>query len=235
MIILPAIDLIDGHCVRLDQGVYEDKTVYLEDPLDMARSIEGAGAGWLHIIDLDRAMSKGSNEDVVAKILKSVDIPVQLGGGIRDEKTLEAVLELGVSRAILGTQAIKDPAWALEMHKKYGDKICLSLDAKERELKISGWQEGGGRDIFDYLDEVKEVSTIIYTDISRDGTLQGPNFDMLGQLRAAYDGFLIAAGGIQGREDFFALQDLGIDGVVVGKALYEGRISLEDIGSWGLR
>lgn len=232
MIILPAIDLIEGKCVRLNKGLYEEKTIYEQDPIKMAKKIQSYGADYLHIIDLDRALRKGNNEEVIKEVLKELDLPIQVGGGIRSESILAELLEVGVSRVILGTRAIKDPDWAMEMLDKFGDKICISLDAIGQDLKVSGWLDDGKKDIFKFLEKIDRVSAIIYTDISRDGMLTGPNLPMLEKIRKRYKGFLMAAGGIQGVEDFPKLEAIGVDGVIVGKALYENRISMDQIKNW---
>lgn len=233
-LVIPAIDLRDNRCVRLHQGAYEKETVYFEDPVKMAKLWRVQNARVLHLVDLDAA--RGGSEDcadnrgVIADVCQALDIPVQLGGGIRTMEDIEAALALGVYRVIIGTAAVRTPDLISEAIRKYScSRVVVGIDARDGEARVQGWTEGSGADAVDLaLDmERRGVRRIIYTDISRDGTLAGPNVEAyrtLGQhLTKAR---ITASGGVGGFKDLLgikALSPYGVDSVIVGKALYENK------------
>jgi phosphoribosylformimino-5-aminoimidazole carboxamide ribotide isomerase len=235
MLIIPSIDLRQGKCVRLVQGRADAETVFSDDPVAMAIKWQSKGARFLHVVDLDGAFTGApQNMDVVRKIVNVMNIPIELGGGIRDHQTLESVLRAGVQRAILGTSALKDPAFAEAMCRKYGDRIAVGIDAKDGMVATRGWTEVEEKPAIDFAVEMEKagVKTIIYTDIKRDGMLAGPNIGTTKEIaQTTHDVEIIASGGIsslQDIEDLKALEPLGVTGAIIGKALYTGDIQLED-------
>ena len=235
MLIIPAVDLRGGKCVRLIQGRADAETVFSDDPVAMAVKWQSKGAGFLHVVDLDGAFTGSQkNLDVVRNIADALDIPIELGGGIRDQKAVERVLQAGVQRAILGTSALKDPAFAEAVCREYGDRIAVGIDAKDGMVAIHGWTEVGKKSAVDFAVEMEAagVKTIIYTDIKRDGMLTGPNIEATGTLaQATQDVEIIASGGVSSLQDIRNLKEvepLGVTGVIVGKALYTGDVLLED-------
>lgn len=232
MIIFPAIDIRGGKCVRLEQGKANKQTVYGEDPVERAKLWESMGALFLHIVDLDGAFEGVRlNRNIIRDIVDNVSIPVQLGGGIRSIEDIEDVLELGVSRVILGTSVVEEEGFLEEALDKYGDKIAVSIDAKGGYVALKGWTEI--TDIkANYFAKVLEnmgLKTLIYTDISKDGMLQGPNFEELKALNEIVDINIIASGGVTSVEDVKRLKSLKIYGAIIGKALYTGNIKLEEV------
>ncbi|HGE70202.1 TPA: 1-(5-phosphoribosyl)-5-[(5-phosphoribosylamino)methylideneamino]imidazole-4-carboxamide isomerase [Candidatus Poribacteria bacterium] len=235
MLIIPAIDIRNGKCVRLIQGKADAETIFSDDPVAMALKWEDKGAEFLHIVDLDGAFSgEPKNLDIVEKIAKSVSIPIELGGGIRDESSIDKVFQAGVYRVILGTSALKNPDFVSEMCDLYDEKIAVGIDAKDGKVAIKGWTEIEGKIAVDLAVEMKEcgVKTIIYTDISRDGMLTGPNIQATKNLAVAVSGVsIIASGGVSSIEDIKKIKELepyGVTGVIIGKALYTGNIQLEE-------
>ncbi|MHC5092235.1 MAG: 1-(5-phosphoribosyl)-5-[(5-phosphoribosylamino)methylideneamino]imidazole-4-carboxamide isomerase [Planctomycetota bacterium] len=231
MDILPAIDLIDGQCVRLIQGQYDRKITYKDDPLAQAQEFYDAGAQWLHVVDLDGAkQGMPVNAEVVAKIAKEVPMKVELGGGIRDEAAIVTMLEAGVTRLILGSSAIKQFDWFAQMARKYPDRLVLGLDARGLNLATEGWLDQGSQSILDFAKQAADLplAAIIYTDISKDGMLDGPNVERTKQLAEAVDLPIVAAGGVTTVEDIKILKSVGIAGAIIGRALYEGSITLTD-------
>lgn len=241
---VPAIDLLDGCCVRLMQGAYDQVTNYHRNPLTVARQWESQGATLLHVVDLDAARSGGQthNTETIASIAKHVSIPVQTGGGIRSSADVTRILEHGIHRVIIGTTAVQDPSLVRAMVTKYGaERVAVGIDAKAGEVRVSGWLEGTGVAAFEFAQEMERlgIRRIIYTDISRDGTMAGPNlsaYRTLGvQLESAK---LMASGGVSGPEDLVALSELesvGVDSVIVGRALYEGKFSDHTLWPEGLK
>ena len=224
MILLPAIDLLDGKCVRLKQGDYNQSTRYNEDPIAVARQWEKHGAKILHIVDLDGA-KEGSqrNLPVIEKILQKVHIPIQLGGGIRRISTVKTLIDLGVSRVILGTAALEDPEFLEQALKEYGEKIAVSIDTNKGCVALRGWldvSEVKGIDFAKSL-EGKGLKTLIYTDIQKDGMMQGPNFEVYRELKEKTGLKIIASGGVSTVEDLKRLQSMDLYGAIVGRALYE--------------
>ena len=232
MIIYPAIDIRDGKCVRLTQGDFSKEKVYFEKPEEVARMWEGKGAKILHIVDLDGALEGISkNIHVIEKIVKSVNIPLQLGGGIRSIKAIEELINIGVDRVILGTKALQDRNMVKEALDLYGDKIVIGIDAKEGYVAIDGWTRTSNVRLTDFaLDmEIMGVKSIIYTDIAKDGMLQGPDFVGIAKLQDRVSIDIITSGGVRSTEDVDKLSKMNVAGVIIGKALYEGKISLEEI------
>lgn len=229
MIIFPAIDLKDGMCVRLKKGDYATAHKVAEDPLQTAKSFQEAGATWIHMVDLDGAKAKQPvNSQIVFDVAAHTDLKVEVGGGIRDLDTIEFYLSRGVSRVILGSVALKNPALVEEAVKQYGTQIAVGIDALDGKVAAEGWTD---RSEMDYLELAKKmeaigVSCIIFTDISRDGMLSGPNLAMLHTLNQTVSCNIIASGGVSGLPDIEALRDLDLYGTICGKALYTGDLSL---------
>ena len=230
MIILPAIDLFDKKAVRLYKGDYKQMTVYDDHPIHTARLFEQAGASWIHMVDLEGA-KKGTtpNMSVVRQIARETSLKVEIGGGIRSLDVIDRYLDAGVSRVILGTIAITDPAFVDRAIDLYGDKIAVGADAKDGLIATHGWIEQSDKTLFDFCHEMEEkgVSTIICTDISRDGAMQGTNLDLYRKLDSELDLNIIASGGVSSMEDVRALAASGIFGAIVGKAYYTGAIDLK--------
>ena len=231
MDILPAIDLIDGKCVRLVQGEYSRKITYKDDPIAQAKEFFDAGAKWLHVVDLDGAkLGKPINADIVSEIAKQVPMKIELGGGIRDEATIVTMLEAGVNRLILGSSAIKQFDWFCEMTQKYPRRLVLGLDARGSNLATEGWLDQGALSVLEFAQKAADLSlaAIVYTDISKDGMLAGPNIERTQQLVEAVDLPIVAAGGVTTVEDIKVLNAAGVAGAIIGRALYEGTITLTD-------
>jgi len=234
MIIIPAIDIIGGQCVRLTKGDFDSKKKYFDDPLEVAAIWKEKGASWIHIIDLDGARTgKVANLAIAVEIRKRLKVKVQYGGGIRDDETLGLVLSSGIDRAILGTRAIEDPEFLKESYRKYGDRIILSLDyGQDEKVYKYGWQEESSKKISDFFKELEElgIKEIIITDITRDGTLRGTNTGFLENLVSSTSLRFIIAGGIGNIEDIRKLKNIenkGVSGVIIGKALYEGATPID--------
>lgn len=234
MFIIPAIDLKDGKCVRLFKGELRETTVYSDDPVQMAKKWEDLGAERIHLVDLDGAFSgAGKNYPIIACIAKEVKIPVQLGGGIRDMGTIEAAFAMGVQRVILGTAAVKNPQLVKKACRDYGEGIIIGADVRDGMVSISGWTEATNEEIIDFLKKMEDFGAqrFIVTDVGRDGTLEGPNFALMERIVALIRGKVIASGGVGSMEDVRRLQQLAggaLEGVIVGKALYEGKITLQE-------
>ncbi|MFY9213624.1 MAG: 1-(5-phosphoribosyl)-5-[(5-phosphoribosylamino)methylideneamino]imidazole-4-carboxamide isomerase [Tissierellaceae bacterium] len=232
MIIYPAIDIKDKSCVRLRQGSYDDVTVYERDPVKVAKTWESMGAEILHIVDLDGARDGiRINEDVIRRIIENVDIPVQVGGGIRDTAGVEIYLNIGASHVIIGTAAIKNPPWLREMIDSYGDKIIVSIDARDGWIATDGWESISKKKASDYIKELKAygLQRIVYTDIAKDGMLLGPNFKIYEELKDRVDIEVIASGGVTSIDDIRRLRELGLYGAIIGKALYDGKLDLREV------
>ena len=229
MKIFPAIDLRDGKAVRLFQGDYDQMTVYSEDPVDIARSFKAKGADYLHLVDLDGAKDgKLVNFDTIKAIVEQVDMYVEVGGGIRDEERIKQYLDLGVGRVILGTIAIKNPEFLEEMVAKYGEKIAVGVDARDGFVAINGWKEITDKESFEFCTYLRHigVKTVIYTDISRDGSLQGTNIEAYKKLQQIEGLEITASGGISFEEEITTLKDI-TDAAILGKAIYSGVLDLE--------
>lgn len=233
MIIFPAIDLKEGQCVRLVQGRREDKTVYSNSPGEMARSFEQQGAQYLHVVDLDGAFEgEPRNLQAIAEIAAAIKIPFQVGGGLRTRADVARLLELGASRVIIGTRAVHNPLFMQELLQEYGpERILLGIDAHDGMVAMEGWLEKSTLDAFKFGQTMGHlgVKTAVYTDIARDGLLQGPNLPAIEQMVRSSGLNIIASGGVSTVENITALKELepqGLVGAIVGKALYEGKISL---------
>ncbi|HRW15591.1 1-(5-phosphoribosyl)-5-[(5-phosphoribosylamino)methylideneamino]imidazole-4-carboxamide isomerase [Amaricoccus sp.] len=231
MILYPAIDLKDGKCVRLLRGDMTQATVFGEDPAAQARAFAAAGCHWLHLVDLDGAFAgRPVNAEAVAAILGAVDIPVQLGGGIRDRQTLEGWLEKGIARVILGTAALRDPDLLRSAARAHPGRIALGIDARGGRVAVEGWAETTATTAVDLARRFEDagLAALVYTDIERDGAMQGPNIAATAALAAAVAIPVIASGGVSSLADLEALRDIPtpLDGAITGRALYEGRIDL---------
>ena len=236
MIVIPAIDLIDGKCVRLLQGKATMGTVYSDNPAEMAMLFEEAGAQCLHLVDLDGAFSgKSANMRSIQAIIQAVGIPVELGGGMRNREDIERMLDLGVSSVIVGTMAVKSPEILKSVLKEYsGEKIILGIDSRNGKVAISGWEKQTKINDIEFGIHWKQygIERIIYTDITRDGMLTGPNLPALRQFAKETHLKITASGGISSKTDIERIKSLeseGVDHVIVGKAIYEGRIRLNEI------
>lgn len=235
MIIFPAIDLRGGNCVRLYKGDFKQETIFSDKPWEMALKWQEAGAQYLHLVDLDGALAgKPVNTEVIRKIVSTLQIPVQLGGGLRNEASLEAAFELGITRVILGSIAVKKPEFVKEAIKKYGgEKIVVGIDAKDGIVAVEGWGISGQMKAVDLAKAMAEVGVkhIVYTDISRDGTLEGVNVAATAALAKETGLSVIASGGVKDLADIRALmpyEQQGVEGVITGKALYTGSLNLAD-------
>lgn len=229
MIILPAIDLHDGKCVRLFQGDYGTAQVVAPDPVSTARTFQEQGAHWIHMVDLDGAKDGlPVNDRLIFDVLGQVDAHVEVGGGIRDLKTVEYYLEHGVSRVILGSAALRSPSFVREAVKKYGKKIAVGIDALDGKVSAEGWTEQSEVDYIEFAKQMEDagVQYIISTDISKDGTMAGPNLVMLDKLNRAVSCNIIASGGVSSLLDLIALYDLGLYGAIAGKSIYTGALDL---------
>lgn len=229
MILLPAVDVQDGQAVRLVHGAAGSETAY-GNPWEAALAWQEAGAEWVHLVDLDRAFGTGSNAELLADITRRLDVRVELSGGIRDDASLEAALQAGAARVNVGTAALEDPAWVARAIANYGDRLAVGLDVRGRTLSARGWTRDGG-DLFEVLARLDEEGCARYvvTDIGRDGTMTGPNLDLLRSVTEATDKPVVASGGVSSIADLLAIRTVdGVEGAIVGKALYAGAFTLED-------
>ena len=229
MKIFPAIDLRDGKAVRLYQGDYDQMTVYSDSPVEVAKSFKAKGADCLHLVDLDGAKDvRLVNFDTIKEIVEEVDMYVEVGGGIRDEERIRQYLELGVGRVILGTIAVKDPEFLEAMVTKYGERIAVGVDARDGYVAVNGWKEITDRESFEFCRYLRDigVKTVIYTDISRDGGLEGTNMEAYRKLQNIEGLEVTASGGISFEEEITALKDVAA-AAILGKAIYSGKLDLE--------
>ena len=230
--ILPAIDVKEGSAIRLVQGELDKQSKY-GNPLEIAAEFVAAGASWIHLVDLDAAFGLGNNFEVLASVIKSVDIKIELSGGIRDDESLERALSTGCTRINLGTAALEQEEWTESVIKKHGDKIAVGLDVRGRELSARGWTKSGG-DLFEAITRLDKAGCARYvlTDITRDGTLTGPNLELLKEVTSFTKTPIVASGGISSLTDVKALTQLtnqGVEGVIIGKALYAGAFTLAQV------
>ncbi|MCQ2192424.1 MAG: 1-(5-phosphoribosyl)-5-[(5-phosphoribosylamino)methylideneamino]imidazole-4-carboxamide isomerase [Paludibacteraceae bacterium] len=235
--IIPAIDIIDGKCVRLSQGDYDQKKVYNEDPLEVALQFQDAGIKRLHCVDLDGAKAKHIvNYKVLEKIATKTNLTIDFGGGLKSDDDLRIAFECGAAMVTGGSIAVKDPETFLSWISKFGgERIILGADAKNGKIAVSGWQETTSQDLIPFIGEFKEkgISKVICTDISRDGMLQGPATDLYKSILAEYpDLYLIASGGVSSIDDIQRLCEAGVPAVIFGKAIYEGYIKLADLSAF---
>jgi phosphoribosylformimino-5-aminoimidazole carboxamide ribotide isomerase len=231
MKIFPAIDIKDGQAVRLIQGDYDRQTVYSSSPVDVARDFQQKGALYLHTVDLDGAKDGSlSNFDTVREIAKKTEMFIEIGGGIRDEERIRKYLLNGVSRVILGTAALENPEFLKRVVDKYGERIAVGVDAKDSLVAVRGWVETSEKNSLDFCRELESigVSTVIYTDISRDGAESGTNKEIYKTLTESLKMKIVASGGITFEDEITVLKNMGLDGAILGKALYTGALKLED-------
>lgn len=231
MRIYPAIDIKDGKCVRLLQGRFSDMTVYGDDPAQMAKKWESQGGSFIHVVDLDGALRGfGVNQEAIKKICASVNVPVQTGGGIRTLADIEARLNCGVHRVIIGTKAVSDSEFVKRAVDRYREKIVIGIDAKDSMVAIDGWETVSTFQAVKFAKKMVDigVQTIVYTDIATDGTLQGPNIAAMTEMADAVRADIIASGGIGSVDHIRALKPTGVEGVIVGRALYTGDVNLEE-------
>ena len=231
MQVIPAIDLRGGHCVRLRQGDFDQETVFGDDPAAMAARWESEGAARIHLVDLDGAKSgRPVNVEAVTRILEQVKVPCQLGGGIRDQQTIATWLDAGLERVVVGTQALRDPDWFEQMAKTYPGRLILGLDALNGRVATRGWLDVSSVQALTLARQFDSLplAAIIYTDIARDGTLEGPNVPAITALANSVQTPVVASGGVGDLHDLERLAALPIAGCVVGRALYDGRFSLAD-------
>ncbi|SHF28085.1 1-(5-phosphoribosyl)-5-[(5-phosphoribosylamino)methylideneamino] imidazole-4-carboxamide isomerase [Mariniphaga anaerophila] len=237
--IIPAIDIIEGKCVRLSQGDYARKTVYNENPLEVARMFEGAGIHRLHLVDLDGAKAKHIvNYKVLEQIASKTSLVIDFGGGLKSDKDLEIAFNSGAAMVTGGSIAVKEPEVFLQWLKQYGsEKIILGADAKDGKIAVSGWQESTELSVIDFISTFHEkgIRKVISTDISRDGMLSGPAFDLYAEIMENFpDVEIVASGGIASMDDIFKLAEANVPGVITGKAIYEGKLSLQEIEKYNL-
>jgi 1-(5-phosphoribosyl)-5-[(5-phosphoribosylamino)methylideneamino] imidazole-4-carboxamide isomerase/N-(5'phosphoribosyl)anthranilate isomerase len=229
--LLPAVDVADGQAVRLVQGAAGSETAY-GDPLEAALAWQNDGAEWIHLVDLDAAFGKGSNADLLAEVVRRLDVKVELSGGIRDDASLTRALATGAQRVNIGTAALEDPEWCDRICGEYGDRVAIGLDVRGRTLSARGWTRDGG-DLYEVLARLDKAgaSRYVVTDITKDGTMRGPNLDLLREVCAATDKPIIASGGVSTLDDLRALATLepvGVEGVIAGKALYAGAFTVRE-------
>ena len=226
MIIFPAIDIKDNKCVRLTQGDFDKVNIYSEDPYLMAKKWVECGAKFIHVVNLNGSRDEiGINDKTLEKIATSVDIPIQVGGGIRDEKRVKELLDLGINRVIVGTMAIENKNLLKELINKYGkEKIVVSIDARNKKVATHGWEKLSDKEL-----EQIGVKTIVYTDISKDGMLKGPNFDIYKELSQKTSLDIIASGGVTSIDDIKKLRDMNMYGAIIGKALYDKKLDLKEV------
>ena len=228
--LLPAVDVKDGRAVRLVQGALDKESIY-GAPLEVALEFQAAGAEWLHLVDLDAAFGRGSNATLLAEVVAALDIKVELSGGIRDDESLKRALATGCARINLGTAALEDPEWTAKVISQHGDRIAVGLDVRGTTLAARGWTKEGG-ELFETIERLDRdgCARYIVTDVAKDGTLTGPNLELLKSVCAATKAPVVASGGVSNLtdiENLAALRSLGVEGAIVGKALYAGAFTLE--------
>jgi len=229
--LLPAVDVKDGRAVRLVQGVLDAETAY-GNPLEVALEFQAAGSEWLHLVDLDAAFGRGENSALLAEVVGKLDIKVELSGGIRDDESLRRALATGCRRINLGTAALENPEWTAKVIGEFGDRVAVGLDVRGHILAARGWTQEGG-DLFETIERLERdgCTRYVVTDVTKDGTLKGPNIELLKEVCAVTSKPVIASGGISSLEDIAALSALnsaGVEGAIVGKALYAGAFTLQE-------
>ena len=239
MIIIPAIDIVDGQCVRLTKGVYDTKTVYSDSPVDVAKRFECAGLTHLHVVDLDGARAKHIvNAKVLEAIVTQTNLKVDFGGGIKSERDLQTAFNCGASQVTLGSIAVVEPQLVLEWLDQYGtDQLILGADVKNRRIATHGWEHDSGIDVLNFVKDFtnKGFTNVLCTDVAKDGMLAGPSFELYRELlNEVEDLSLIASGGVSAMSDLYACRKLGCSAAVVGKAIYEGKIKLKELETFQL-
>jgi len=232
MRLYPAIDIKNGQCVRLKQGRFHDVEVYSLIPAEIAKEWEACGASYIHVVDLDGALAgRMVNEEAIRNIIKSVNIPVQTGGGIRTPQDVEMKLNMGISRVIIGTKAVENPAFVKEMVQNFGaEHIVVGIDARNGYVAVEGWEKTSSRSAVEFALQMKDigVQTIVYTDIAKDGMLQGPNLEATAEMVRATGLDIIASGGVSAMKDLEDLEAINAGGAIIGKALYEKCVNLRE-------
>lgn len=229
MILLPAIDLKDGRCVRLKQGDFDTAHQVADSAVDTARAFQTAGAKWIHMVDLDGARDgRRQNGTLVKAVADTVNVKIEMGGGVRSMADLEAAFSLGISRAVIGSAAVTDPDFLRAAVARYGERIAVGVDTLDGIVKTAGWEQSSGLHYTDFTAQLEKtgVKTIIFTDIATDGMLSGPSFTRLSTLQKHYHGNIIASGGVTTLDDVKRLRDMGLYGAIIGKAYYAGTIDL---------
>ena len=233
MEVIPAIDILDGKCVRLFQGDYDKETIFSDYPIDIAKRWESYGAQRLHLIDLDGAKNGNPiNQSTIVEISQSVDIPIQVGGGIRDFRTVEKYIQDGIDRVIVGTAAVRDPDLISKTIEIFGEEsVMVSIDAKDGVVAVDGWIKSSKISVFDLMDDIVDtgLKRFMYTDISRDGTLSEPNYGSIEDILEYSPMKMLAAGGISSIDDLNKLKIIGVEGAIVGRAIYTGDIVLSEV------
>lgn len=233
MKIIPAIDIIDGKCVRLSKGDYDTKKIYNENPVEVAKEFEDFGIQFLHLVDLDGAKSKHIvNQKVLENIAKETSLQIDFGGGLKTSEDIEIAFSSGAKQITIGSIAVQNPEFCFNLIEKYGsEKIILGADCENRKIKTSGWLEESDKDVIDFIQQYQEkgVKNTICTDISKDGMLEGPSTDLYQDILLKTTIQLVASGGISNIEDVYKMKEIGCSGTIIGKAIYEGRISLKQL------
>ncbi|MCW3162307.1 1-(5-phosphoribosyl)-5-[(5-phosphoribosylamino)methylideneamino]imidazole-4-carboxamide isomerase [Chryseobacterium oryctis] len=233
MKIIPAIDIIDGKCVRLSKGDYDTKKIYNENPVEVAKKFESFGIKFLHLVDLDGAKSKHIvNQKVLENIAKETSLQIDFGGGLKTKNDIEIAFNSGANQITIGSIAVQNPEFCYDIIEKYSsDKIILGADCDNRKIKTSGWLEETDKDLIDFILEYKnkKIENVICTDISKDGTLQGPSTDLYKDILSKTSINLIASGGISNIDDVYEMQKIGCSGTIIGKAIYEGKINMKEL------
>ncbi|MCB0478689.1 MAG: 1-(5-phosphoribosyl)-5-[(5-phosphoribosylamino)methylideneamino]imidazole-4-carboxamide isomerase [Crocinitomicaceae bacterium] len=239
MRIIPAIDVIDGKCVRLSKGDYNTKKIYNEDPLEVAKAFEDAGIEYLHLVDLDGAKAKQIvNQSVLEKISSKTTLKIDFGGGLKSDEDVKIAFESGANQITGGSIAAKEPEVFIKWIEQYGsEKIILGADCKDRKIATNGWLETSDMDVIDFIQEYekKGIQYVISTDIAKDGMLEGTSYDLYSEIMEKTGVNLIASGGVSCMEDVIELQKIGCEGVIIGKAIYENRISLSELTQFVIR
>ncbi|QIY89980.1 1-(5-phosphoribosyl)-5-[(5-phosphoribosylamino)methylideneamino]imidazole-4-carboxamide isomerase [Chryseobacterium gallinarum] len=233
MKIIPAIDIIDGKCVRLSKGDYTTKKIYNENPVEVAKAFENSGIQFLHLVDLDGAKSRHIvNQKVLEDIARSTSLHIDFGGGLKTEKDIQTAFDSGAQQITLGSIAVQDPGFGFRMIEQYGpEKIILGADCENRKIKTSGWLEESDQDVIDFIlgYQEKGIRNVICTDIAKDGMLEGPSAGLYSEILSKTSVRLIASGGIANITDVYKMKDIGCAGTIIGKAIYEGKISLQQL------
>lgn len=232
MKIIPAIDIIDGKCVRLSKGDYSTKKIYNENPVEVAKEFENYDIRFLHLVDLDGAQSKHIvNQKVIENIARETSLQIDFGGGLKTLKDIETAFSSGASQVTIGSIAVQNPEWCYDLIEKYKGKIILGADCENRKIKTSGWLEESDKDVIDFIMayQQKGIQQVICTDISKDGMLEGPSTGLYQEILNQASVQLIASGGISCMDDVLKMKEIGCSGTIIGKAIYEGRISLQQL------